>query len=81
MVDRQKAREILSESIFDDGPPLDEKAKISDEIHTETLRWLKSLAVTDDQWLDSCPEEKCSFEKGFAQAKSGRVVRRCFADC
>lgn len=32
-------------------------------IHAETLQWLESLPVTDDRWLDSCPEAKASFEK------------------
>lgn len=54
--------------------------EIKNEIHAETLQWLESLPVTNDRWLDSCPEEKSSFEKGLAQAKSGRVVRRSFVD-
>jgi len=71
----------LEVEISKHGRPISSEGfKTSDEIHTETLQWLESLPVTDDRWLDSCPEVKSSFEKGLAQAKSGRVVRRSFVD-
>ena len=43
--------------------------------HFETMQWLESLPVTDDNWLEFHPEAKAAVEKGLEQAAQGKTRR------